>query len=191
MRLLVTGCGRSGTKWAARAVTAAGVGCGHEEAFSPYRQDIGDGGWRAEASWCAAPFTPLAGTHVVHLVRHPLLVVASLVHRGSLDPSKRRWGIWAFQFHPEVAEIEDPVRRAAAHWVAWNRLVAADETVRLEDVAAADVQRWARHVDEQAALRELPGAENVSHPRPGVVTWDQVADVDGLVDLAEEIGYMV
>ena len=70
MRLLVTGCGRSGTKWLAHSLTVAGVPTGHEDAFSVARH--GEGDWTSEVSWLAAPYTPMRGTHVVHLVRHPI-----------------------------------------------------------------------------------------------------------------------
>lgn len=64
-----------------RALTRAGVPCGHEEVFH-----FGDVGWpdhlQADASWMAACKMDQVGVPVVLLVRHPLAVVRSLVEIG-------------------------------------------------------------------------------------------------------------
>ena len=54
MRVLITGTGRCGTGWMARALTAAGAPCGHEAAFTA--RGHGDCDWVAESSWLAAPY---------------------------------------------------------------------------------------------------------------------------------------
>jgi hypothetical protein len=184
LRLLITGAGRSGTRWAAAAVTAAGVPCGHEQAFTPERQTEG---WVAESSWLAAPHTPMPGTYVVHLVRHPLAVIASLTARGFVRPN--RYGNYAARHIPGLAAITDPVERCATYWVAWNQLVVSDETMRVEDVTPADVHRWAAMVNPAAGAPALPAPTHQSKQQPPRVTWEQVAEVDGLVDLAQEVGY--
>jgi hypothetical protein len=48
MRVLITGTGRCGTGWMARALTAAGAPCGHEAAFTA--RGHGDCDWVAEVS---------------------------------------------------------------------------------------------------------------------------------------------
>ena len=83
MRVLITGTGRCGTGWMARALTAAGAPCGHEAAFTARRH--GDCDWVAESSWLAAPYLDrLDGVYVVHLVRDPLKTIAS---RAATPPS--------------------------------------------------------------------------------------------------------
>ena len=185
MRLLVTGTGRSGTLWAGEAIRSAGVPCTHETAFTLDRSLV-DGAWVAESSWLAAPFTPMDDTYVVHLVRHPLAVIASLANRRF---THNRYYDYAARHVPLLADIADPTDRCATYWVHWNRLIVAGERIRVEDVTAADVSRWAAQVDERARLTDLPPAAHRSKRPPSPVSWDRVAGVDGLIELATEVGY--
>lgn len=191
MRLLVTGCARSGTGWLAACLTAAGVDCGHEAVYG--LSGPLDGGWRAEASWLAAPHRPPAGTHVVHLVRHPLQVIRSNAERGLFGPPEpNAWGEYAIRHAPAIAGGSTRLARAAVYWTAWNRLVNGDEMVRVEDVTAATVTRLARVVDRTApGVARLP--ERVNRQEAGLVgpppTWETVAGIPGLVDLAARYGY--
>lgn len=77
---VVTGCGRSGTSYAATVLTAAGIPCGHEELFHPRVRSLPDFGTRrGDASWLAAPFVSKLpdGTVVLHQVRDPVQVIGS------------------------------------------------------------------------------------------------------------------
>jgi hypothetical protein len=92
---------------------------------------------------------------------------------------------------PAIAKGRDPVERSAIHWVEWNRLVrGADELLRLEDITAEDVTRLARVINPEATmlrtLEPLNGAADLIDP----VTWDDIAHVDGLLELAAEYGYV-
>jgi hypothetical protein len=200
-RLLVTGCGRSGTWWLAEALTAAGVPTDHEQAWTVASH--GGNGWTSEVSWLAAPYTPQRGTHIVHLVRHPLDVVRSRVSTGVFEHRDRGhddhgvlraplgpWGVYAHRWCPAMHTATSPETRAAWHWVQWNRLVVADELVRVEDVDADTVSRLARIVDPDA-----PGIEAVparSHRTPGElpdIDWGDIAHVPHLARMAEGYGY--
>lgn len=138
---VITGCGRSGTMWAAEALTAAGLPCAHEHTCSSWTDDYGDDQvWRdvpaslGESSWQAAPFVDemqRAGVPVVHLVRHPIEVASSLVSNRMLLPvqvSEEVWelkpwhkflsahiGDWVWRLHPHD--------RALQFWTAWNKLI--------------------------------------------------------------------
>lgn len=91
-RFIVTGCGRSGTKWAAQALTAAGLPCGHEIVFHPrVRRPMWSRWVPGEASWLAVPYLGrLGGVTVVHQVRHPLDVIRSLCDIKLFDPGAGR-----------------------------------------------------------------------------------------------------
>lgn len=193
MRLLITGTGRCGTWWFTHALRSCGVDAQHEVAFSMDRH--GEGDWTCEVSWLAAPFTPLDGVHVVHLVRHPLPTIGSRAAWGSFSDRKpdrsydpRVKGRWAMHMCPEIREGATPVERAAIHWVRWNEQVVADEVLRLEDVTADDVARLARIVDPQAGTPVMGPPVNGSISPPQV-TWDQVEHVPGLMAMAERFGY--
>ena len=85
-RLIVTGCGRSGTQFMAALLNALGIKCRHERIYTsdlnPY--DLLDraliearwNGHDAEVSWLAVPFLPvIKDAVIVHLVRDPLKVL--------------------------------------------------------------------------------------------------------------------
>ena len=89
LRLIVTGCGRSGTTSLSHVLNAAGLRCGHEHVFhaSGPRQARG---YDADSSWHAAPFldTQPEDVRIIHLVRNPVRVVESFVRIGlcAIDP---------------------------------------------------------------------------------------------------------
>jgi hypothetical protein len=152
---VVTGCGRSGTMYTARVLTAAGLPCSHEFVFSP---DGGDPGalesGKGEASWLAVPSLDQGWPEgvVFHQVRHPEDVIRSFLGLGFFDPGpsrvrywreqSRRWAtvpirfrlgprptrdyIWFVKRHePGVFASEDPAVRAAEYWLRWNQRAGA------------------------------------------------------------------
>jgi hypothetical protein len=89
LKVIVTGCGRSGTNYMAEILDAAGLRCGHERVFTvlgpqPARE------LDAESSWYAAPYLDLQdeSTKVLHIVRDPSRVVHSFFRIGlcATDP---------------------------------------------------------------------------------------------------------
>jgi hypothetical protein len=144
-RAVITGTGRSGTGYMARLVTEATghATCGHEGWFA----ELGDRtpGLDVDSSWLALPDIE-AGTWagpVVHVVRHPVACVASLLrteffgmHVGTPYPA------FALAHCPQAADALaiSPVAAAVEFWAHWNArcAAAADLTVRLEDVADFD-----------------------------------------------------
>lgn len=99
MRVLITGTGRCGTGWMARALTAAGAPCGHEAAFTA--RGHGDCDWVAESSWLAAPYLDrLDGVYVVHLVRDPLKTIASRAATPTFRPRLSGHGRFAVHHAP-------------------------------------------------------------------------------------------
>jgi hypothetical protein len=106
LQYVVTGTGRSGTVYMAKALTSVGIPCGHEAIFTPAGMDyalrklggepiadslvsIADGRWLsdqdkiiAESSYMAAPYCQqpvLENAKIIHVVRHPLRVAFSFV----------------------------------------------------------------------------------------------------------------
>jgi len=194
VRLLVTGCGRSGTMWMAAALSSTGLDCGHERAFTPgYGGSAprwGEGDWTAEGSGHGAPFTPLPGTHVVHLVRHPVHVVSSALHRSrdglGRAPQSREF---VLRHLPHLGTISDPLERAARSWIDWNSLVVSAEVVRLDAAGAGWVTARARMVDGDARPARLPEPMNAASRRPRPVSWSRLARVPGMVEAARRYGF--
>lgn len=65
-----------------RALTQAGVACGHEQVFNADTFGTWPDDLRADSSWIAATQMYAVDVPVVALVRHPLLVVKSFVEIG-------------------------------------------------------------------------------------------------------------
>jgi tetratricopeptide (TPR) repeat protein len=141
-KLLVMGCGRSGTGFVAKVLTEAGLKAGHERVFHPGTRTPEWGATQVESSWLALPWLPTLGSdvHVLHLVRNPI-------------KNARSWmgvGMFATNAHPDHEPYREAVRRCApgvmdystglerwlAHWVVWNEIAAhhADGFLRIEDL---------------------------------------------------------
>jgi hypothetical protein len=185
LRVLVTGCARSGTGYAAALLSRLGLPCGHERLFAPGSLRGPDGAWDApprwpgsvpaESSWLAAPFLERlpAGTLVVHQLRHPLAVMRSNLRIGFFA---RPSGYLDFaRAHLPGLERGTPLAQAARYWVGWNALVEraaaarglAYLRLRLEEVderTLRELLAWAgRSVpaeEVRAALSEVPRDTN-------------------------------
>jgi len=198
-RFLVTGCGRSGTTFVARLLSALGIPCGHEAVFDVGPLAAGEAFWPAdvpgEASWLGAPYMldlP-PGSVVLHQVREPLAVVRSLMrmrffHRPSSDPA---YAAFAVEHFPALAQGE-PLERCIAYWVGWNRLAEQASAVpglryvryRLEDMGVELLEQLCGVLEHpfdaaraEAALRALPADVNTRGERSedAALRWQGLA----------------
>src|SRR5688572_332027 len=170
-RFLVTGCPRSGTKYAATLFRHLGVHVEHERVFGV---GVGLGrrepSWRVfegDVSWLAVPFLPLEDVVVLHQVRHPLEFVRSVVGFGFLSDERADLAFpQVVRRHaPEVYEPATQVERGATMWRVWNERAEPHATItyRLEDLDADLLLRLCKLIelpvsDEQVAfaLEALP-----------------------------------
>lgn len=154
MRFLVTGCGRSGTKYTAQLLTAAGLHCGHEDVFNSWPRGKPPPRWRespfdGDSSFVAAPWAGELARHlvVVHQVRAPLDVIRSAVGTGHTEDRRKPWVAY---IDGQIGHLRrpTPAQRAATYWLRWNRLVAphAHLTWRLDTIGADDVQALAKRI---------------------------------------------
>jgi hypothetical protein len=119
--LLVTGCGRSGTKYTSFVLRRLGLDVPHERL-----------GRHGVSAWDAAgpargrpygPTEPVRFEHVFHQVRHPLDVIPSVTTFGPES--------WAYICATTPCRPDEPVLvRAARYWVAWNDRVETIATWR-------------------------------------------------------------
>jgi hypothetical protein len=200
-RFIVTGCPRSGTRFAATLFSALGIRCGHEDVFGP-DQGLGDlpvewNGYDADSSWHAVPFLPLDDVVVLHQVRHPLEVIRSIagirfLARADL-PNKATRAVR--RNAPEIFEPESEAERAATMWRIWNEKAEehATFTYRLEDIDAVLVSHLCGLVgldvsndQVERALRDTPKNVN-ARDRDETVSWEQVAAL--LPELPSHYGY--
>lgn len=176
MRFVVTGLGRSGTKYMSKLLRATGIQCTHEGVFSLKAVEAnplkitGSGG---DSSWLAAPFLRLLPQHttVLHQVRNPIDTAASWVARDRSDQNPytrfaaRYCGFDYFSLEPTL--------RAARLWVAWNAMIESTASThkyiryRIEDVDTKFIVAVSALVGSPCskpaaarALRSVPGGVN-------------------------------
>ena len=129
-RVLITGCGRSGTKYIAGVLQGLGLDVPHE--------DLGADGaavWTMVVDSVTAPSgvgrRGLRFGTIIHQVRHPLRVIPSVT------TFKRR--SWAFiEQHIDCPASDPPLIRAAKYWALWNERAErlAEWTYRVEQLPA-------------------------------------------------------
>jgi hypothetical protein len=204
-RFVITGTGRCGTGYMANALMYNRVRCGHETLFTPEGKQPNPF-LRGDSSWMAAPHLPAWSGYVLHVVRNPLDVVNSFVGIGLFDESHDTAEVlpyreYARQHAPEVFELEDPVERAMAWYVFWNRMIEpwAHKRVQVENVSGDDLYDVIRYAGAHHApweiaknLAEVPKDVN-SRPRADL-TWDDLPDgdlKDGLRAMGKAYGYAV
>lgn len=135
--MIITGCQRSGT------MTVADIlGIQHEVQFTPYIDYHNLSSTfltlKSEASWMAAPFIKeLAGkTKIIHLVRHPLKVINSLIgiKFWNLDVHKI-YRTFLQKFCPDTTGT-NPIEQSLIYWYKWNKKISDLNIprIRLEDI---------------------------------------------------------
>jgi len=133
---LVTGCGRSGSTFTARLLTNVGIRTSHEEFFTSYtppstvfavEQWLVETKTAGEVSGLAAPWLRLLPVNltVIHLVRNPVAVIASLMGLRNLHLEMRYHANIKFNFRylPQLKHEDDPLILCMKYWLYWNRLV--------------------------------------------------------------------
>jgi len=126
-RLLVIGCGRSGTAYMSKLMQSYGLRIGHEKVLK-------DG----VSSWIYTierdEFAKKENYDlVIHQIRNPLNVISSWV-RNNID---RDWAWNMITEHvPEIDRNESLLQRSAKYWYYWNLKAEekADWSYRIEDI---------------------------------------------------------
>lgn len=213
-KLLITGCGRSGTLYASEVWKGQGLDVRHENPLPPN----GCMGKDGIASWYMAvddpnpPFGPSAAGYefdfIIHQVRHPLKVIASVAQFILRDPLSRdyieRNVPQTRLIAPErsMPRKEQLLLQASRYWYYWN-LVAqakASMTVQVESLTASLAE-----ICRVLGINYRPGIANlVSKATHGryvyvdeeywVITWEDVELLDRelskrIVGLAATYGY--
>lgn len=216
-KLLITGCGRSGTLYSAKLFSELGLDIRHELDNSGQPEKGQDG----FSSWFLAvddPHPPQGPTSVgnefeytLHQVRHPLLVIASfaqfILQKGSRSyPFLEKYipDLKTISQNSELSLRQKFILQAALYWYEWNLLALrkASDTIRLEDMREDlpglcdmlgidfDVDVFER-VSSKTNQREIYIEEE-----PWVVSWEELESLDRVLTekirvLAESFGYKV
>jgi hypothetical protein len=147
--LLVTGCGRSGTKYISFVLRRLGLDVPHERLGHD-----GASGWTLAGPPAGRPYGPVGVVRfaqVFHQVRHPLHAIPSATTFGAES--------WSYICANTVCSPAEPVLvRAARYWLAWNERVERIATWRyrieaLPEEFAEFCERLGRDADPSALSR--------------------------------------
>lgn len=147
--LLVTGCGRSGTKYISFVLRRLGLDVPHERLGRD-----GVSAWALAGPAADRPYgprEPLTFEHVFHQVRHPLDAIASTTTFGEES--------WRYICaHTECSADEPVLVRSARYWLAWNERIEPLATWRYRIEALPEVfpefcGRLGRRADPSALAR--------------------------------------
>lgn len=203
MTFVVAGTGRCGTTWLSDVLTSAGVPVGHEDVWTVSgrveRPDLA-----GDVSMYAAPFLDRWDGPVLHMVRHPLACIGSLVGwELPSEPNAQGDGgkfVWE---HLGFTSSGDRVTDSARYWCDWNEMCergSPNLRFHVEDIDAvwlSSTMRWlgwsAPVADvKRAMLKHRPLDYRASaHRAPLRLEWSDIREPElGRVRrLAERYGY--
>ncbi len=127
-KLLITGCGRSGTKYISELLKCCGFDIGHEK-------DGKDGiaSWPMAVSDDESPWGPPSNDYefenVIHQVRHPFKTISSC-----LTISDKSWNY--IKKHIPINDSDSKIIMSAKYWYYWNLKAEgkAKFTYKIEDI---------------------------------------------------------
>jgi hypothetical protein len=166
---LITGSGRSGTKYMATVLRQCGLDVGHER---PGRDGIVSSYYCFEAAWYPGQHVaPRPAFDVVlHQVRHPLRSIASITTGHS-------WK-WTCQFLP-VGPRAPLLRRACWNWLVFNEEAERQAifTYRVEDLEEAwgEIERLLGFEADYRSISDVP--RDINARRHRAVAWADVRRV--------------
>jgi len=144
MAFVITGCGRSGTMGTAVLLDSLGVRTSFEEFFSAntaledvqarFDRWLSATGTVGEVSGLAAPYlSQLPGTIILHQVRNPVAVLASLMGEWSMTEDRMRW-MPNIKFNrrclPELSIDDEPLVFYMKYWLLWNEMIESFAVLR-------------------------------------------------------------
>lgn len=186
---LITGAGRSGTKYIATVLRKCGLDVGHEGLGE---SGIVSGFYCFDADWYPNDRHPVPRPQfdlILHQVRHPLRVIASMQTTHSWE--------WACQFLP-IDESAPLLQRCCYNWLIPNETAErqAAFTYRIENLEGvwSELQRL---IGFDASYKIAASLPNDINSRPhGNVTWNDVQKAvpeaySTIVNAAERYGYQL
>lgn len=199
--IIITGTKRAGTTYVSSLITASGYWCSHERVFKCERKFRMNRS-TIEASWVAAAFLKGLDAHIIHQVRHPLLVVVSLIARGDFKSHKHASIDWPRRICPDAFRSGDKqLALCLRFWLEWNRMVSkfSDHTWRFDDLrnerVAKVLSSYGRPVTaDRVALGAsvLPNRINTSMHKLNPLSWRDIPNTPlkrEVIDDARRYGY--
>lgn len=194
---VISGCGRSGTGWAAALFTALGFPCGHEKSFNTERSYLSG----AESSWLAVPWLHALprGVPVLRVMRDPHDVAASAWRRGFLNDPEDEYRRYVTEHRPDIIRVRDDHLGRVIRWVAaWDSPLEGAPLLRVDsspsEVSAVVEYATAQRVPvEQAseALTQVGTVNSDDGPELDRDTLTRHPNYHLIGERAERYGYEV
>jgi hypothetical protein len=194
-RFIIVSTGRAGSKYVANLLSELGVACGHERVYTPlgprYKFLV-----RGDSSWLAVPYLAEYQGIVLHQVRNPLSVIASLLSIGFFSRDINRFTDFSRRyFTPTGDELVD-----CMNWYTeWNSRCEKYATIRykIEDIQNELPKIFlalGKPVPDAfiEAVNKLPTNINSLEARPKTMKWESLPDGKSkqkLSDMAIRYGY--
>jgi hypothetical protein len=188
MSFLITGCGRSGSLYIARALRLAGLDVGHECAG---KDGAVSGPWLVEDT-CYPSYHSQERPQfdqVLLQTREPLGAIASLT-----TASRVSW-VWNAR-HVPIHPDDPPLRTASLYWLYWNRkaLAKCDYHYRIEELERCwpDLQQRLGFSLPYSALNLSTQVNHREHPQyswADIVAQLSTSEYFHLVNLRTLLGY--
>jgi hypothetical protein len=199
-KLLITGCGRSGTLYTAEVWRSLGLDIQHERPIPSH----GSMGRDGAASWFMAaddtnpPFGPGTSGYqfelVLHVVRHPLKVTASvaqfILQHGAPSPEYIERHAPETRLTSEERRTLEPkqqlILQAARYWYHWNQLAEgkADQTIQVEQLDGS-LQSLCNHLGVEYRpdeVNKIPTNTNARwqyvREEPWTLEWTELETLD-------------
>lgn len=212
MRILVTGCGRSGTQYTTRLFSTLGLRACHERVYNHETDPSAPfdakrwGAWQAECSWLAVPHLHSIPDDVIvfHQLRDPRKIVRCWCNHHLLT-GEYTAAHYIRKVLPECREGSD-LERAVCYTLRWNELIERTKlqrrrVYRIEDLAAEKLRNhlYAAEMDFpldviEDAIRNTPTGIGSCHHSPDEgPTWEDILRVPlgrKLHDKAKQWGYV-
>ena len=215
-RLLITGCGRSGTLYAAELWKCLGLDIRHERPIPPNGVIGADGvaSWFMAADDPKPPSGPSVLNYqfdvVIHQVRHPLKVIASMaqfvLRHGKRAPEYIERHVPETKLYSEEQKYlnlqQQLILSASRYWYHWNLLAEAkaNKTVKIENLEV-ELPSLCNLIGIPYQPGVIKGISKDINARryhvpdePWVVQWEEIKSLDTKIyknirDLAEKYGY--
>lgn len=210
LKVVVTGTGRCGTNYMANVLTSLGLHCGHEAVFDisgweraeeiirgdrrPENSDISKDGEilsdesriEGDSSYAAAPFLDRVDSTVIHLVRNPISVVASMTGSGFRNfaepfpvnyedmPDHFAHESFIFRHVPDLCNDMPQIDRACLFYLRWNEMIEGCGKVAIRH----------RVEDSPEAVKKLLGLSGEHYANRACNSFSRTSRPWGLSDIS-------
>lgn len=174
---------------------------GHEELFTNvgFRDALAKK-YVGDSSWLAMPYLPVLDAFIIHVVRHPLKVIASLKGIGFFaQPTVHgEYLQWARRWTPGIDSVSAQDKEAWFYFI-WNSMIEpwADIRVRVEDMDVKRIYKLVKLAGLETTEGYVERVNRVSrkyNTRPhGDLTWANIQQPyrELVRHMAKEYGYGV